>query len=284
MPANLLFSMGEYFSLKHIPFLGRSRIPFEHEEFFRNSSLLSTSFYSRQLAVVYGVSGSGKTSLISYATNTLDPSAFRICHIELCEPQKRSVYRTIATKMGLRPAFYADDIKEQIIRFFRSENEQGKFCALIIDEAHSLSIPLLEELRSFYEEGGNFSLVLCGLPALVTNTLSLAINAPFRQRINLFIEISNLTLSGTQDYIRAILKNCGSRNEIFDEKCYSLIHSNTSGVPRRINQLCYQALLHAFLDKRSVITSDDFNRLLLKMPHVFQTGKDTGTNAIPFES
>jgi type II secretory pathway predicted ATPase ExeA len=97
------------------------------------------------------------------------------------------LYKAIASKMGIHPAFSADDIKEQIFNFFSEENEQGKFNCLIIDEAHSISIPMLDELRSFYDEGGNFSLILAGLPQLVTKTLNLAVTHPINCG-KLFIE------------------------------------------------------------------------------------------------
>lgn len=61
--------------------------------------------------------GSGKTSLLFYAVNELDPSSFRICHTELSNPNKKALYKTLAVKMGIQPVYNADDIKLQIINF-----------------------------------------------------------------------------------------------------------------------------------------------------------------------
>jgi type II secretory pathway predicted ATPase ExeA len=140
-----------------MPFLQRSKTPFEYDNFKKHLSIVSSAFYSRQLVVVSGGAGSGKSSLMSYAVNQLDPSSFRICHIELSNPNKRAVYKALAVKMGLSPAYNADDIKLQLINFFSGENEQGKFNCVIIDESHSLSIPMIDELRSFLQGYPNFS-------------------------------------------------------------------------------------------------------------------------------
>ena len=131
---NILKSVCEHFSLGSIPFLQRTKLPFESDSYAKNLVLLSSVFYSRQLAVVTGVPGTGKSSLLFYAVNELDPSSFRVCHIELSNPNKKALYKALAVKMGLTPAYIADDIKLQIINFFSEENEQGKFNCVIIDE------------------------------------------------------------------------------------------------------------------------------------------------------
>jgi type II secretory pathway predicted ATPase ExeA len=254
---NHLKSLCEYYSLKNIPFLQRSKTPFESTNLQKNLPLLSTIFYSRQFITITGGAGSGKTSLIHYALDKLDPSYFRVCHIELSNPNKKALYKTLAVKMGLPPAFNGDDIKLQLIRFFSEENEQGKFNCVIIDEAHTLSIPMIDELRSFYDEGSNFSLILSGLPHLLSRTMSLSVNEPMRQRVNLSIELDAMTPLETMDYIKHQLSIAKSQNPIFDDKCYPAIQNASAGIPRRINQLCYRLLLHGYTHKKILITETE---------------------------
>ena len=78
----------EYFKMTKIPFLQRTKKPFEYDSFKENLSLLSTVFYSRQVATVCGPPGSGKSSLIFYALNNLDPSEFRVVNCQLSNPSK----------------------------------------------------------------------------------------------------------------------------------------------------------------------------------------------------
>jgi len=266
---NLLKSVCEHFSLGSMPFLQRSKIPYENDNFKLNLPLVSSAFYSRQLVVIVGMPGSGKSSLLFYAANELDPSSFRICHMELSNPNKKALYKTLAVKMGLPPLYNADDIKLQIINFFNEENEQGKFNCVIIDEAHSLSIPMIDELRSFYDEGANFSLMLVGLPPLLSKTMKLSINQPMKQRINMVVELEPMSPTQTIEYIKHQLDYAKSRTPIFDDKCYPLIHSISFGIPRRINQLCYRTIIGAYIDRMPIVTADYIKSIAEKCPHIF---------------
>lgn len=283
---NILKSVCEHFSLCNIPFLQRTKLPFESESYTKNLLLLSSVFYSRQLAVVTGVPGTGKSSLLFYAVNELDPSSFRICHIELSNPNKKALYKALAVKLGLSPAYIADDIKLQIINFFSEENEQGKFNCVIIDEAHTLSIPMIDELRSFYDEGSNFSLILSGLPPLLSRTLNLAVNQPMKQRINLNIELEPLSLVQSMEYVKHQLDIAKARNPVFDDSCYPVIHSISSGIPRRINQLSYRALLQSYVEKKTIVTADFIKLVADKSPNIFDKSApmDTGTSKMQFQT
>lgn len=283
---NILKPVCEHFSLGSIPFLQRTKTPFENDKFLKNLTLLSPAFFSRHLVVVTGVPGSGKSSLLFYAVNELDPSSFRVCHVELSNPNKKALYKALAVKMGLNPSFNADDIKLQIINFLSEENEQGKFNILIIDEAHGLSIPMIDELRSFYDEGANFSLILSGLPPLLSRTMSLSVNQPMKQRINLSIELEPMTPAQVEEYINHQLGATRAKTPIFDNKCFPLIYSITSGIPRRINQLCYRSLIQGYIDKKTIITDDYIKSLYEKSPHIFDKAIlcDTGTSTIQYQT
>ncbi|OPJ54549.1 ExeA family protein [Clostridium oryzae] len=251
---NINSSLCQHFKLNCVPFLERSKTSFEYKQFNDNLELLSSAFMTRQIVCITGASGTGKSSLIFYAVNQLEPSQFRIAGIELSNPNKKALYKTLAIKVGLKPAYNADDIKLQLINFFDEENAQGKFNTVIIDEAHTLSISLFDELRSFYDEGLNFSLVFSGLPPL-KNQLNLAVNQPLKQRIFVFLDCCALSLSETKEYILSQLNVVGAKVPVFDEQCFPFLHSVTSGVPRRINQLCYGGLLAA-LKRRETIVSE----------------------------
>ena len=262
---NLHTAICEHFKLSKIPFLKRTKQPFSSESFKENLSFLLTVFYSRQVAAVTGPPGSGKSSLIFYALNELDPAEFRVISCELSRPKKGALYKTLATKMGLNPAFRSDDIKLQIINFFNEENAQGKFNCVIIDEAHSLSIDMIDELRSFYDEGNNFSLILSGLPSLINRKLNLTLTIPMKQRISLFLECSGFSLNELKEYIKHQMEDVQPKNPLFDEKCFPFLHSETSGIARKINQTCYGALLECFKQEKTIITEELIKKVLDKI-------------------
>jgi len=260
-------SILEHFKLSSMPFLDRTKQSFQYEDFNHNLNLISTVFYSRQIAAVTGAAGCGKSSLVFYAINTLEPSEFRVVSAELSTPNKKSLYKTLAIKMGIKPVYNADDIKNQIFNFFNEENSMGKFNSIIIDEAHTLTVPMFDEIRSFYDEGGNFSLILVGLPSL-NNHLNLSVNLPLKQRISLFIECSGLSLVETKEYINHQLDIARIIDPVIDEKCFPLIHSLTLGAPRRINQLCYASLLDSYKEKQSIISEEIIKKVQAKLAYV----------------
>jgi len=260
-------SILETFNLNSMPFLDRTKQSFQYNEFNYNLNLISTVFYSRQIASVTGAAGCGKSSLLFYAINNLEPSEFRVVSSELSSPNKKSLYKTLALKMGIKPAYNADDIKNQIFNFFNEENSMGKFNSVIIDEAHTLTISMFDEIRSFYDEGGNFSLVLVGLPSL-NKQLNLAMNLPLKQRISLFIECPGLSLVETKEYIIHQLDIAMMKDAIIDEKCFPVIHSLTSGAPRRVNQLCYASLIESFKEKQSIVTEEIIKKVQAKLAYV----------------
>ncbi len=267
--SNHLKAICEYYSLKTTPFLQRSKTPFESINVEKHLPILSMAFYSRQFVTLTGGAGSGKTSLIHYALNQLEPSEFRVCHVELSNPNKKALYKTLAVKMGLTPPYNADDIRLQLITFLSEENEQGKFNCVIIDEAHTLSIPVIDELRSFYDEGANFSLILAGLPPLLSRTLTLSVNEPMRQRINFSIELDAMTPLETMNYVKHQLSLSKAQSTVFDDKCYPMIHNLTSGIPRRINQLCYWLLIHGYTAKKIIITEAEIAEVTAASPFIF---------------
>ena len=81
------------------------------------------------------------------------------------------------------------------------------------------------------------------------------------------------------DYIKHQLDIAKSKGPIFDDKCYPLIHTLTSGIPRRINQLCYNTLLHSYFDKKPIITDDYVKYIYGKLPHIIDKPLMTDINA-----
>jgi type II secretory pathway predicted ATPase ExeA len=121
---------------------------------------------------------------------------------------------------------------------------------------------MIDELRSFYDEGKNFSLILSGLPALINRKLNLSLTIPMKQRVSLFLECSGFSLNELKNYVQHQLEEANVKNPIIDEKCYPLLHSETSGIARKINQACYGALLEGYKQKKSIINEDILKKVL----------------------
>ncbi len=171
----------------------------------------------------------------------------------IAKPSPRSIFKNIAARAGLPPLMYGDDIKLQLINHFDEIRAQGKFVLVILDECHTFSVDVLDQLKTFFDSKRNFSLILVG-QSQITKTLRLSALLPLKQRISVFINTSTLSLKETKDYIEFRMKEAGSGTSIFDEATFPVIHQHSEGVYRMIDQLCFQALTIAYMSKSNIIT------------------------------
>jgi hypothetical protein len=122
---------------------------------------------------------------------------------------------------------------------------------LLVDEAHTLPLRLLEEIRLLTNlaQGGQsrVRLVLAG-----NLVLEERLNHPklesFLQRIVARCYLQPLARDETIFYIQEQIRRCGmAADGLFTGDAQTAIHTATDGIPRLINQLCDHALLLAAL-------------------------------------
>jgi hypothetical protein len=142
--------------------------------------------------------------------------------------------------------------------FLNRESKQHRRVILIIDEAQSLGVELLEELRllSNMNDGKTLKLqiILSGQPDL--HTLLQRIDmTQFAQRIVADYHLEPLTDTETANCIRHRLQIAGGDPSLFTNKACALVHRLTRGNPRLINQVCDITLTYGFAEQANVITS-----------------------------
>jgi type II secretory pathway predicted ATPase ExeA len=136
---------------------------------------------------------------------------------------------------------------------------------LLIDEAHTLPLKLLEEIRLITNiiRGGQpkVRLVLAGSTALEERFTSPKLDA-FNQRVSARCYLQPFDRQETVEYIRAQIEwAAGEADRLFTREALDAIYQATGGVPRLINQICDHALLLACgagvasLDKASIETA-----------------------------
>jgi type II secretory pathway predicted ATPase ExeA len=112
---------------------------------------------------------------------------------------------------------------------------------LLVDEADTLPIRLLEELRVLTNVSADglplVSLVLAGGPILEERFAEPQLDV-FAQRLAARCYLAPLGHEETHQYVRAQVAAVGIKPEkLFTADAYSAIHSATGGVPRLVNQL-----------------------------------------------
>ncbi|TWT47693.1 ExeA family protein [Botrimarina hoheduenensis] len=197
--------------------------------------------------LLIGAPGFGKTMLLEAIAAAL-PSPLRVVRLactQLCT--RRALLQAILR--GLRLPY--GDREEGVLRLSlidAIETGEGPV-ALLVDEAQSLPLRLLEELRVLsnvtVDGAPQLRLVLAGTPSLDE-----ALTAPelesFSQRVAARCYLTPLGYEETAQYVRAHLGAAGGDpDSLLAGDVFSAIYTATDGVPRLINQLTDRALVMA---------------------------------------
>jgi type II secretory pathway predicted ATPase ExeA len=135
-----------------------------------------------------------------------------------------------------------------------SGNPSSRGLLLLVDEAHTLPLRLLDEIRMLtnLSRGGQplVRVILagnCALEERLTNPKLDSFNSRIATRC--YLEAFNRT--ETAEYLRAKIELTGGNGEeVFSDGACQSVYRATEGVPRSINQLCDYALLVAFTEGR----------------------------------
>ena len=141
------------------------------------------------------------------------------------------------------------------LKSLRSE-KQG--FVLIVDEAHRLSLPLLDEIRLLALQASDgeplVRVVLIGNRDL-EERLAAPELAAFNQRVCCQVDLSPLTQAESQEYLSSNLEFAGADvEEIFNEDALTFLAKAADGVPRCLNHLADHALLLAYVTERRPIS------------------------------
>ncbi len=135
----------------------------------------------------------------------------------------------------------------------------GKRFVLVVDEAQNLDDSVLETVRmlSNFETHNTklMQIILAGQPRLASKLAQPALSQ-LRQRIAVLSRLEPFTSEETRLYIEHRLKVAGFSGEsIFDPAAIARIAQLTHGVPRNINNLCYNSLLLAYTRRQRLVTA-----------------------------
>jgi type II secretory pathway predicted ATPase ExeA len=202
--------------------------------------------------------GLGKTTLLF---QTLDILREKACLVFL--------FQTISTPVDLLRALLsglgAPDMRASLVEMqIRLKNlladhySAGKRVVLVIDEAQNLDDTVLELVRmlSNFETASDklIQIILAGQPQLAENIGSPEL-VQLRQRVSIFARLNPFTAEETALYIAHRLRVAGyaSDRPLFTKDALALIAQSSEGIPRNINNLCFNALsLGAALQQKPV--------------------------------
>ena len=254
----------EHYGLRECPF---SLTP-DPQYIFKTEShleVLATVKYgveqNKGLIVVSGEVGCGKTTILRAALSTFGDE---VLAVYIFNPflTAAEFFEQLAAEMDLRlpRSVTKPELLAAMGRLLAERHAAGLRTVLIVDEAHGLPTALLEEIRLLMNFETNseklLQVVLCGQPELA-ETLNRPQLRQLKQRVSLRCTIKPLSVFEISKYIRFRLKQAGAANVgLFDNGAVKLIGQVSQGIPRIINNICDNALLHGYAANTDVITRE----------------------------
>ncbi|MBB6145193.1 type II secretory pathway predicted ATPase ExeA [Silvibacterium bohemicum] len=203
------------------------------------------------------------------------------------------LFQTIATPLDLMRAILIDlgikdtqgslvDLQARLNETLVSQCASGTPLVLVVDEAQNLDDPILELVRmlSNFETPSQklMQIVLSGQPQLAAKLASPSL-LQLRQRISIFARLDPLSPSETTAYIEHRLQIAGydSPVRLFTHGALGLIAEYSGGIPRNINNICFNALSTAFALQQTTINADLILEVLADLGMRPADGKKTAS-------
>lgn len=206
--------------------------------------------------MVIGPAGTGKSLLCMLIQNHFWDRMHVVRLESGCLSTRRVMLQAILHGISL-PYRGMDEgeLRLQLVDFICSPDACPRGLLLVVDEAHTHPLRVLEELRllsNLAREGvSRVRIMLAGDPVLEDRFSHRRLES-FSQRLAVRCYLSRFNATETRYYIRSRLAACsGDVDAIFSEDAQQAVFKATDGVPRLINQLCDHALLLAYVGGHS---------------------------------
>jgi len=201
--------------------------------------------------------GMGKTSLLMRLLESMQESA-RTAFLFQTEGGSREFLHALLHDLGI--ATRGKDLAathEALNETLLAELNAGRRVIVVIDEAQNLSEKTLESVRllSNFEtpEAKLMHIILAGQPKL-SEKLAQPSLTQLRQRVSNVIQLKPFRSEETIDYIKHRLGTAGLKGQVpFSSDALLLIARSSKGIPRNINNICFQALSLGFATQTEVI-------------------------------
>src|SRR6185437_14250680 len=201
--------------------------------------------------------GMGKTTLLFHLLERYSRVA-RTAFIFLTQCDSREFMRYLMSELGASTA-ETDFVRlqEQFGQLLVREAQAGKKVIAVVDEAQNLDVSVLETVRllSDFEtpRAKLLHIILTGQPELAERLASPAL-LQLRQRISHLVRLEPLSAAEVNRYIDHRLRVAGYCGPpLFTPQARALLVERSEGIPRNINNLCFNALSLGFaMSQRSI--------------------------------
>ena len=263
-------------------FYGFTRLPFSRSiptaDLFATagqkelSARLTYLVREQGFGLVTGEFGSGKSTAVRAFTDSLDFNRYLVIYLTNPTTGISGLYRELLLNLGRKPPYTVSRQVSAIRAAFDDLRSTKRRAPLVIvDEAHLLTQPMLEQLRLLFsskmDSQSLATLLLVGHPSL-RSSLRLTVHEAFYQRLSVRYHLSPLDLQETLGYVKHHVQVAGfTVGTLFTDDAITRIFEYTKGLPRRINQVCTTALMAGMIDQKSVIDETSVRKAIADLEH-----------------
>jgi type II secretory pathway predicted ATPase ExeA len=240
----------EYFAMNEAPFgkdLSRQEL-FNYPQLLQLEEMLTLTVEYRSMMLVTARAGAGKTTATRACLEELPQQKYKLIYLGQ-DQGTPSFFARLADSLGLRPELSRSYRSLHISK--RLENEViagGKELVLVVDEAHLLERPALEELRmltnSEMDRRSLVSIIFLG-QIWLRDRLRYREYEALNQRLRLRYALEGLTEKETAEYIQHHLSLAGCVKELFSIDAAKQVFLASGGLLRPINNICFASLVKA---------------------------------------
>ncbi|MGA8443147.1 MAG: AAA family ATPase [Candidatus Sulfotelmatobacter sp.] len=235
--------------------------------------------------------GMGKTTLLFHLLEKFRTSA-RTAFLFQTQCTSREFMRFLLAELGYETGDH-DFVRmhEEFNQHLLREARAGNRFIVVVDEAQNLDPSVLETIRllSDFEtpQAKLLQIVLAGQPELADKLASRHL-AQLRQRISLVSSLKPLSEEETRNYVQHRLRVAGYLGgSLFTPQAMAETAEFTQGIPRNINNLCFNAMSLACALRQKTIDTAIVREVISDLDitqHVSRTGVDiTGSTALATE-
>jgi len=278
----------EFFGLRERPFDLTPNPKFlvltaSHREVLLN---LEYGIASRKgITLLIGEAGSGKTTVIRAAMEK-QPVKVHCVHLHNPTLSRPEFNEMLASRFGLSDQARASkgamlvELEDLLI----ARRDADEKTVLIVDEAQSLPMELLEEIRLLANIETNdeklLSVIIAGQPELAVRLNDRALRQ-FKQRVALRCELKPLTSQETAAYVVGRIRAAGGvAAEVFTRQAVTMMHERAQGLPRTISVIADNALLGGYAAGQRPVSAE----LVAEICRDFDIAKPTPQAELPPQS